>query len=319
MNYILLNIQFKMDGITILIEKLKKDITLFSRFILLKNFVDQHCNDDVNNMLEEMRWDKETGFEKEPDEKYLIERLEKIVEKYTVRIKDVNYVTFSELIVKAIDDVENGKYNSKTSLVALVEQLDNLPISERELHGNHIDRIKNSIRGYNNKFDLLTKNQIKSLIFILEGRTGKKKKLHKNFFSASPSPAGRTANIDIDNFAYNIGHYGGIDVCTDERTIKFTKFHHKFDADDIITEPTLVLLSKITSNMMSSGITMCLLEYLELLQITLEDELHQKFYDEIMTMLEKEGWGKNGGFQREPKRDSIAMALNDLIMKYIEI
>lgn len=317
-----------MNAILTLITELKReDITPFSRFKLIKNYTEQHCNDDINNMLWKMGWDNQSGFEKEPAKDYLIERLENIAEKYTVQptlgqlvhdaTKDVNFVhpnTFSDLIIEAIEDVKNGKYNSKSSLLVLVERLDKLSSLERGIYGNHIDRIKNTIKGYNNtntKSDLLTNNQLKALTFILEGRTGKKKK-----FNGFPSAQKQT----------NLGRFNKIDVNNaSERTIKSgeTQSYNtiiKFDADDMITEASLTLLTRINSGIMSSGITVCLLEYLEILQIALEEgEKYQKFYDEIMIMLEKEGWGKNGGFQREPKKISIGFALSDLIVKYMEI
>lgn len=228
-----------------------------------------------------------------------------------------NINEFEQLIYQLTLDIQAGMYNTKSSLLIIMDQLDNLPDSEKNIYDQQITKIKTTIKGYRDKSDILTKRQKAALLFAMEGKIGKRKgRLPAHFFSnnniiklndSERNPFHRDADNIIQNVNY---YYSGISV---------NKQVPRFDEDDVITEATLLLLNKLTYNMMSSGITMCIVEYLEIVEMTLssDDNKYQVFYNEIMNMLQKQGWIKNRGFQREPNKDDIVMALNDLIEKYM--
>lgn len=97
------------------------------------------------------------------------------------------------------------------------------------------------------------------------------------------------------------------------------KNYGKFDNDDIISETTLRLLTTLNSNILSSGITVCILDYLEILDVVLLEN-HQKynrFYEDVLTMLQNNNWVKDRGFMKEPKRESLVADLNKIVTNYI--
>ena len=89
-------------------------------------------------------------------------------------------------------------------------------------------------------------------------------------------------------------------------------------SDDMVMSTTSILLLNLNKNILSSNMTNYIKDYLEILEMALAED-YDKYIDlhnDIMTMLQKQGWIRNRGFQREPKKTDIIKELDEIIQKY---
>lgn len=197
---------------------------------------------------------------------------------------------FDQIVTAVASDIRSGKCETIDYLYEVLESIDNLPMTEKERHQNHIDSIKRTITSFNTKTDRLTRQERDTLVFPFEWRINER-----------INHAIRNNDVKLPNKTAVTNYYPS----------KNNLF------SDIISKATMKLLINLSGNMLSSNITNLILEYLDSIKEVEKSSEYLSFEKDLMVMLGKEGWSNSGGFAKEPNKNDLIRELNILFDKYV--
>lgn len=129
------------------------------------------------------------------------------------------------------------------------------------------------------------------------------KRLHENRFDFHELTDGQ-----IDTILFTLTEVTKLKV-------KYTK--KLLPVDDMVITATTMLLLNLNQNILSSNITNFIQNYVEIIDMALAEEYNTyiDFHSKIMAILEKQGWIKNRGFQREPKKLELIKEIDELLQE----
>lgn len=203
-------------------------------------------------------------------------------------------LTFINLLDKMND------YDTIGSLQDMIRILDKLPNEEKLIHCVIIDKIKNAIKGYGNTDNKITNNQRKNLIHII------------NQFNFTKSLKSKDESLKFRDWKPQVSL-----PFTEWKTEADTEADKKIDPDDVIYSVILSLLTNLSYDNLSSGITVIITDYLDMVNDIINyDPNHEKIVKEIEIILKDNGW-TNSGFYSEPDKNKLMQALQSIANKYL--
>jgi hypothetical protein len=186
----------------------------------------------------------------------------------------LSITNFDTLIDKFVLDIKNERYKTVGSLYEIIKDIERLPKSVQYDHIRDIEKIVTTINEFGDPQQILGENRITALLSLLICQINRKE-----------------INVTKENI-------------------------NKIDEHDLIIETTQQLLINLNSNILSSNVTNYIIEYLTILDMILTEDHDKyiKFYNDVMRILQEQGWVKDHGFQREPNKIKLAEELNKMII-----